>query len=450
MKNCILITLLTFSFCFSLVAYAQVERVTVETYYVSDSLDATDTLGGYLAAGSTTYRIFVDLKAGSVLKQIYGDSNHPLIFESTDTIFNNKIDGQTFGKDFSKNRLGENTVALDSWLTLGQTTRIATKTNFGVPKAMDRDGSFIGGQNNDGGSAEISGGLLINNNPVAGIPLTVADGMDTMSNLPGSWADVGFTDDISGVDSTIFGSAKVGKSFYSVNASLQNSGVTGVNPDSNQILIAQITTKGELSFSLNVIVEEPGTPNPVLVKYVAQLATGEMNSDTLKISPFLKYPAACGCADPHFLEYNPAYSCNNADSCKTEIIYGCLDTNACNYNSGANFHIQNLCCYPGNCNDRDLEVVCPLLNGERGKKVEFSIFPNPVVDELFIRFNLMEESFVGIQIFNSLGEITLEKNFGAMSGTIEKDVNISSLSSGLYLIRIIGIGDAGTIRFVKR
>ncbi|MEY4593948.1 MAG: hypothetical protein RIQ47_358, partial [Bacteroidota bacterium] len=40
---------------------AQVENVIVERYYVSDASDATDTIGGGLAAGSVTYRIYIDL-----------------------------------------------------------------------------------------------------------------------------------------------------------------------------------------------------------------------------------------------------------------------------------------------------------------------------------------------------------------------------------------------------
>ncbi|MBP6335084.1 MAG: T9SS type A sorting domain-containing protein [Bacteroidia bacterium] len=431
-------------------AKGQVERVLVETYYVSDSLDATDTIGGFLESGSKTYRIFIELKEGSKLKQIYGDANHALKFESSEIIFNNKADGQTFGKDFSKNRLGENTVALDSWLTIGQTTRIAAKTYFGVPKAQDRDGSFIGGIMNDGGSAEVPGGLLVNDDSEAGLQLPVADGMDTMNSLPNSWADVGFIDALSGVDSTIFGSVQAGKIFFSNNASLQNSGVGGVNPDSNLVLIGQITTKGLLSFELNVVVEEPASPNPVLVKYVSALAPGETNSDTLKISPFLKYPAACGCADPNYLEYDAAYSCNNSDSCRTQIIYGCMDTSACNFDAGANFHIQNLCCYPGNCNDRDLGVVCPALNGERGKLNELIIFPNPAGNELALQLNLTEESNSRVQIFNQLGELVLEKDLGIVSGAIEQVIDLTMFPAGLYLLRLSLDNDSKTIQFIRK
>ena len=113
---------------------AQVEGVFVERYYVSDSLDATDTIGGRLPVGSVTYRVFVDMAPGSMLLRVFGDAGHQLEFTTSTTFFNHQSDGQTFGKDFSKARYGENTVGLDSWITIGQVTRNSTKTYFGVPK----------------------------------------------------------------------------------------------------------------------------------------------------------------------------------------------------------------------------------------------------------------------------------------------------------------------------
>ena len=175
--------------------FSQLEKVIVEKYYVSDLNDATDTLGGGLPVGSTTYRIYVDLAPGSVLKKIYGDANHLFSIQSTAPFFNHESDGQTFAKDFVKNRYLEGVVALDTWLTLGQTTKTqAGKTYVGVLKNQDVDGSFIGGINNDGGSELISTGLLVNNDISAGIPLTQADGMDTMVTIPSSWSHFGLLD----------------------------------------------------------------------------------------------------------------------------------------------------------------------------------------------------------------------------------------------------------------
>ena len=147
---------------------AQIENIIVEKYYISDSNDAMDTTGGALEVGSVTYRIYADLMPGTRLRKIYGDANHAFKISSTEIFFNNKADGQSFGKDFSKNRLEENTVALDTWLTIGQIARVASKTYFGVLKINDDDGSFIGGLNNDGGSSGIPGRSRVTTAPKPG------------------------------------------------------------------------------------------------------------------------------------------------------------------------------------------------------------------------------------------------------------------------------------------
>ena len=431
-------------------AFSQIEKVIVEPYYISDSLDATDTTGGLLEIGSTTYRIYIDLAPGVKLRKIYGDQNHPLKFSSTERVFNNSADGLTFAKDFNRSRLGENTVALDPWLTLGQTTRIGAKTYFGVLKSQDVSGSFIGGVNNDGGSAAIPGGLLTNNDPAAGIPIAVSDGMDTMNTIPFSWADYGFVNDTSGVDSTIFGSAKQGNEFVSYNAALMNSGVSGVNADSNIVLVAQITTKGQISFDLNIEVEVPAFPNPVYVKYVSEFVNGESNSDTLKLSPFLRYPASCGCTDPNFLEYNASFSCNNVDSCLTRIILGCTDTLACNYDASANYNLPGLCCYPGNCSDRDIGIVCPSLSIGRNSDRFVDLHPNPVNDELIYQFTSDQEKEYSYSIYNSIGELVLHSALGKVTGQFTDQIDMSNLISGIYIFKLNSTDISTTSKVVKK
>lgn len=429
---------------------AQVEGVLVERYYVSDSLDATDTLGGSLPAGSVTYRVYVDLAPGSRLISLFGSADHPLRFESTADFFNNKADGQSFAKDFAKTRYSDNTVALDSWLTLGQTTRTATKTWFGVPKTYDRDGSFIGGSNNDGGSAGVPGGLITNADPLAGIPVIISDGMDTMAAVPSLWASSGITDPITGDDSTIFGSLRPSRIFDSRDAVLQNSGVTGVNTDSNQVLIAQLTTTGQLSFELNLVVEEPAAPVPLLVRYVASFAPGEVNSDTLRLSPFLKYPPACGCRDPLYLEYSPAYSCGTQDSCRTRIVFGCMDPLACNFDPAANFNVNGLCCYPGYCNDRDIATVCPQLNFGRSRSLPFLIYPNPVSGQIHISCSPGSiASDCSIRVVSVLGTMMYEFTQVQPVGDM-LSLDLSGLSSGCYILYISSGGKSETVRFIKQ
>lgn len=414
-------------------ASAQLEKVIVENYYVSDSNDFTDTSGGIVSIGSTTYRIYIDLAPGSILKKIYGDPNHPFEITSTEVFFNNILDGKSFGKDLTKVSLSENTVALDSWITLGQVPKKqGTKTYYGILKNQDDDGSFIGGINNDGGSSLITTGLLINNDPSCGIPLIVSDGIDTMTVTPNSWSDVGVVDFTSGNDSTIFGSLVPKKEFISTGFSLSNSGVTGVNLDSNQIIIAQLTTKGDLSFKINLELEELVNGVPTLVKYVAKdtlLVAGEI------FNPFLSYPQSCGCDDPDFLEYNSSFVCYLEGSCQTPIKIGCMDSMACNYDPAVNINVEELCCYPGFCADRNIEEVCPSL---MGNDFDLNLYPNPTSGDITMNLISGNACNWNYEVYNTYGSVKLSGSFT----TTESELNIvlpldlSNIDLGMYRLKV--------------
>ena len=417
----------------STILFSQIENVVVEKYYVSDANDFTDNSGGILPIGSTTYRIFIDLAPGSILKKIYGDLNHPFEITSTEVFFNNILDGKSFAKDITKVSLEENTVALDSWLTLGQVVKKqGAKTYYGVIKNQDDDGSFIGGINNDGGSALISTGLLVNNDPSCGIPLTSSDGIDTMTVTPLTWFDAGVVDFTSGNDSTIFGSLVPKKEFISTGFSLSNSGVTGVNLDSNQIIIAQLTTKGDLSFKLNLEIEQLINGLPTLVKYVAKdtlLVAGEI------FNPFLSYPQSCGCDDPDFLEYSSSFVCYLEGSCQTPVKIGCMDTLACNYDPAVNINVEELCCYPGFCAGRNIEEVCPSL---MGNDFDVNLYPNPTSGDITMNLISGNACNWNYEVYNTYGSVKLSGSFT----TTESELNVvlpldlSNIDLGMYRLKV--------------
>jgi len=155
--------------------------------------------------------------------------------------------------------VSDGTVALDSWLSAGG----ATDNHWGIMKAEDSDGSIVGGMNNDGGSTSVSGGLLVNNEAVAGIPLTIQDGL--VAGTPEITTIVGFD------PSTLFGSVNGGTRFSTNNGAWSSlAGVQGPTA-TNRVLIGQFTTNGEFSFELNV---QLGTPTGGVENYVANNPVG--------------------------------------------------------------------------------------------------------------------------------------------------------------------------------
>jgi len=410
---------------------AQLEKVIVEKYYVSDANDATDVDGGGVPVGSTTYRVYLDLKPGTILKRIYGDADHPFSISSSEVFFNNVLDGQTFAKDFIRGRYLENTVALDTWLTLGQTARQGTKYFYGIPKDQDTDGSFVGGTNNDGGSALVPSGLLINEDPSCGIPLTVADGMDTLNSAPNNWFNSGVLDFVSGADTTIFGSLVPQNSFESTIFELSCSGVQGTVADSNQVIIAQLTTLGELAFKINITVEELVNGIPTLVNYVsADTLLGENE----RFNAYLSYPYTCGCNNPNFIEYSSSYACYEEGSCNTLVVFGCTDTLACNYDPLANLNIQALCCYPGSCAGRNIEEVCPSL---MGNDFDVNVYPNPTSDD--ITMNIISgttNSNWSYEVYNTYGSVKLSGLFTTTDLNVVLPLELSILDPGMYQLKV--------------
>lgn len=441
MKNIVLVVCF---FLFASTSFSQLERLVVEKYYISDENDASDTTGGGIAPGSVTYRVYADLLPNTRIKRMFGTSGHPFFVSSTQPFFNNKSQGQSFGKDFSKVFLSENTTALDTYLTIGQLAKQGSKLFFGIPKEHDMDGSFIGGVNNDGGSEMVLSGLLINDDTLAGIPLTESDGIDTMNLAAVTWTSFGVQDFVTQSDSTIFGSVVEGTVFESENFYLQSSqGIDGVSPDTNMVLLAQLTTLGELTFEMNLELE--------FWQDTAWIAQELVARDTLlglgqTFSPFLSYPFECGCMNSDYLEYNSAFICEEEGACQTLAIIGCMDTLACNYSAEANVSFEELCCFPGDCGGRDIDWVCPQL-GE--SNLALNVFPNPAQSVFSIQASVLQKDDVNIEVYSAMGIRKFQADLNQFSGVFNENLDASNWEPGVYYVLLKSTTDQVSVLLVR-
>jgi hypothetical protein len=186
--------------------------VIVEKYYISDSTDYVDTTGGILPIGSITYRIYIEMKPGYSLQAVYGNPNHELYLKTSTVFFNNEYCLAMTGFNIHPKEINKNSVALDSWITMGAATKIHT----GILKTDDTDGSII-----------------------IRASLAKADGL-TIGITP--------TFKTFNLDMNFFKNKKDASVFSTKNggwAALE--GVKGPTTD-NRVLIAQLTTNGTLSF----------------------------------------------------------------------------------------------------------------------------------------------------------------------------------------------------------
>ena len=209
------------------------EKVIVERYYVADTSDYNKLLKNSLPQGAVTYRIFIDMKPGYKLQLVYGNQKHELFIETTTKFYNDVNADAITGFNVNTKIINKGNIALDSWITMGAGARGYT----GILRSED--------------TTDIS---FITNRP----SLKIADGL-TKGILPDF--------KIFNLDLGIFNNDSTATRFSTTNGGWAAlGGVKGPTPE-NRVLIAQLTTDGNLSFAINVQI---GTPSGGYVKFVAK------------------------------------------------------------------------------------------------------------------------------------------------------------------------------------
>lgn len=213
--------------------------IIVETYYIADSTD--EKLSG-LPKNSITYRVFAELEEGYTLQTIFGFSDNPLIIGSSTGFYNHNWGGD-IGDMINPEAINANNLAFDSWLTIGA----ATKFHQGVLLPDDKDGSILNKErmNKADGLIEMDIPQIVKYNLDLGI-------FEYNNPVTALIADNGLI-------------AVLG-------------GQAGPTTE-NRVLLAQLTTNGELFFQLNI---QLGTPDRDFVQYVAKNpAPGQLQFDGL-------------------------------------------------------------------------------------------------------------------------------------------------------------------------
>ncbi len=232
------------------------EGIIVEKFYVSTKADNAGKLhSGELAPGSTTYRVYVDLKPGYRFQVAYGTPTHPLIIQSSEKFYNHTEDGNTKPNIIPERAYKKNVALLDSWLSVGA----CSEGHLGILKEVDdtiSDKMLV-----------FEKGYFRNKKKI--VPLYEKDGMKRAEFLP--------FPTFFQLDSLpfVFGSETLSNKFKINNAGWACLGKGSVGADSlttNCVLIGQFTTKGNFSFELNVLI---GAPNGTSQKYVAKNPVGE-------------------------------------------------------------------------------------------------------------------------------------------------------------------------------
>ncbi|MFZ4399183.1 MAG: Ig-like domain-containing protein [Bacteroidales bacterium] len=233
------------------------EQIIVEKYYVANAADSAwymDNVGGVLAVGSITYRLYADMRPGYNLQMISGNAIHNLKFHTSTTFFNDENYGSTT-PNFTFINAKKGTTMIDSWITIGGAiSGGSTNKKIGVLKTADTDGAVVNANS-----------ILQNNDLKAGIPISVADGL-LAGSIP-SITMVGFGTGSADGNSLNNALGTSGFNDFTVNGSAWSvlGGATGLDT-TNRVLIGQFTTDGIFHYELNVQI---GTPTGGAEVYVS-------------------------------------------------------------------------------------------------------------------------------------------------------------------------------------
>lgn len=101
--------------------------------------------------------------------------------------------------------------------------------------------------------------------------------------------------------------------------------------------------------------------------------------------------------------------------------------------------------------DRNGEITYSAIRVIRadGKGFGLSLYPNPVVKEANVLFTLSEAKQVSLVITDASGKQYSNITMQAAKGMTQKNIDVSSLSAGAYIIRIVAGDETQTLSFVK-
>ena len=81
--------------------------------------------------------------------------------------------------------------------------------------------------------------------------------------------------------------------------------------------------------------------------------------------------------------------------------------------------------------------------------IKISMYPNPVVGQATLSFNVEESSNVSFQVFDMTGRMVMNQNMGRVNeGEHQVNINAENLSTGSYILRLNQGGNSACVKFL--
>jgi len=81
---------------------------------------------------------------------------------------------------------------------------------------------------------------------------------------------------------------------------------------------------------------------------------------------------------------------------------------------------------------------------------DINIYPNPVINDANIDFELIKKTDVAVNVYDINGRLLKEINLGSQSGKQSMKINTSDLAPGLYILQMRAGKDVTTSKFIKK
>ena len=432
------ITLIIGLVAFSTIVRSQngLEKIIVEKYYVSNAADAAGS-EGVLPVGSVTYRVYADMLPGYCFRSLYGNEIHALKINTTTKFFNNEDRGAITPNGIASTQLKNNTVALDSWLSVGA----SATGQFGVLKSDD----------NGVDNLVLANTLLKNNVADMGIPLTSQDG-----NMAGSPMAVtlAYTTGVGVVDPfEIFNAtSQAGNSIDLNNHAISALGGAVGPTNDNRILLGQFTTDGVFTFELNLQIGK--IDEDLNQYYVAKNPTGnEISISSLILAPnsaptiSITAPSTASVGESVTIEA----TASDVDGTISQVEFF-VDNVSIGVDASAPYTVNwtallgshaikaiakdNLGSMTSS-SISTIQVQTVGLNEFTASNFSVNVSPNPAKDLISINIkNVQNNENTKVSFFDFKGSFISETNLPVNSNDFNYKLDVSNLKSGIYFMNV--------------
>ena len=86
---------------------------------------------------------------------------------------------------------------------------------------------------------------------------------------------------------------------------------------------------------------------------------------------------------------------------------------------------------------------------DRQESSNLTLYPNPVIDQLQISYEMVKAGNVQVAIIDIQGKVLHQQTINSQNGTNHAIISVSHLPEGLYVCRLQKGGKLETIKFIK-